>query len=217
MKKLVKIFIFDFDGVIINSDIIKYNIFKNLFKNEKQNIQTKILRYHFINQGINRIKKFEFILKKILRKRNIVEKVKFLEMKFNSSFNKKLYNCKFGKGSIQILKYLRKKKIPTYIATGVKKNQIDLIIKKLKLTKYFSEIYGFPLKKTDIIKKIAKKNNATNSNIYFIGDSLSDMKAAKISKINFLGKKTYLNSKLLGSNKIFKESNVYKLVKNVLG
>lgn len=216
MKKFLKIFIFDFDGVIINSDIIKYNIFRNLFKNEKQNIQTKILRYHFINQGINRIQKFEFILKNILRKKNIGDELKSLEIKFNSSFNKKLTNCKFEKGSIQILKYLRKKKIPTYIATGVKKNQIDLIIKKLKLKRYFSEIYGFPLKKSDIIKKITKKNNAKNSNIYFIGDSLSDMKAAKISKINFLGKKTYLNAKLLGPNKIFKESNVFKLVKNVL-
>ena len=56
-----KIVIFDFDGVILDTDLLKYNIFKNIFNIEKKSIQKKILKYHFLNQGINRIKKFELI------------------------------------------------------------------------------------------------------------------------------------------------------------
>ena len=44
-----------------------------------------------------------------------------------------------------------------FIATGVAQTEINLIIKKLKLKKYFSNIYGYPLTKDKIIKIIKKK------------------------------------------------------------
>jgi beta-phosphoglucomutase-like phosphatase (HAD superfamily) len=59
------IFIYDFDGVILDSDLLKFKLFKHLFKKETTKDKKKILDYHFLNQGINRKKKFKYILENI--------------------------------------------------------------------------------------------------------------------------------------------------------
>jgi HAD superfamily hydrolase (TIGR01549 family) len=207
------IFIYDFDGVILNSDLFKFKLFKHLFKKETAKDKKKILDYHFLNQGINRKEKFKYILENILKKKTMNYKVDSLENEFKYLIKKKITQCKFATGSIKSLKFLKKKKIEMFIATGVAQTEINLIIKKLKLKKYFSNIYGYPLTKDKIIKIIKKKKNIKNSEIYFIGDSISDLKASKKTNITFLGRRTFLNFKILKNNKQFTEKNVYKIVK----
>ena len=215
MKIENKIFIFDFDGVILDTDLLKYKIFSNLFKNENKVIQKKILKYHFLNQGINRIKKFEYILNTIIKKQNTKYSINFLEKSFSKQLNNKIDKCKFSTGSIRSLKFLNEKNINVYVATGVKQKEIDKIVINLRIKKYFKKIYGYPLKKDKIISKIKTREKIKNHNIYFVGDSMSDLRAARKMKINFLGRKTTFNSTLLGRNRYFKEKNVYKIVKKV--
>jgi phosphoglycolate phosphatase-like HAD superfamily hydrolase len=101
------------------------------------------------------------------------------------------------------------------VATGVKQKEIDKIIIKLKIKKYFKKIYGYPKKKENILRIIKQTEKVKYSSLYFIGDSISDLIAAQRRKVNFLGKKTNLNSKILKNNKFFSEENVYKLVKKI--
>ena len=207
------IFIYDFDGVILDSDLLKFKLFKHLFKKETTKDKKKILNYHFLNQGINRKKKFKYILENILKKKTMNYKIDSLENEFKYLIKKKITQCKFATGSIKSLQFLKKKKIEMFIATGVAQTEINLIIKKLQLKKYFSNIYGYPLAKDKIIELIKKKKKIKNSKIYFIGDSISDLEASKKKNITFLGRRTFLNFKKLKNNKQFIEKNVYKIVK----
>ena len=207
------IFIYDFDGVILDSDLLKFKLFKHLFKKETTKDKKKILDYHFLNQGINRKKKFKYILENILKKKTMNYKIDSLENEFKYLIKKKITRCKFATGSIKSLQFLKKKKIEMFIATGVAQTEINLIIKKLQLKKYFSNIYGYPLAKDKIIELIKKKKKIKNSEIYFIGDSISDLEASKKTNRTFLGRRTFLNFKKLKNNKQFIEKNVYKIVK----
>ena len=103
------------------------------------------------------------------------------------------------------------------MATGVKQLEIENIILKLKIKKYFKKIYGYPKKKENILRIIKQNEKVKYSSLYFVGDSISDLIAAQRRKVNFLGKKTNLNSKKIKNNKYFKEGNVYKLIKKVYG
>lgn len=211
------IVVYDFDGVILDSDLLKYNIFKHLFINEKKIIRNKILEYHFLNQGINRKIKFKHISKNILKFKNHKKKSIELENTFKKLISKKILSCKFGLGAKKSLDFLKKKKIPCYVATGVKQLEIENIILKLKIKKYFKKIYGYPKKKENILRIIKQNEKVKYSSLYFVGDSISDLIAAQRRKVNFLGKKTNLNSKKIKNNKYFKEGNVYKLIKKVYG
>ena len=207
------IFIFDFDGVILDTDLVKYNLFKYLFRKENYKNQKKILNYHFLNQGINRKEKFKYILNKILKKNYINYNINKLEKKFNFLLQKRIFKSKFSTGVVKSLKFLKKKNIKMFVATGIAQQEINLIIRKLKLKKYFSKIYGHPIKKDKIIKLIKKNEKAKNFEIYFIGDSISDLNASNKTKIVFLGRRTTLNYKILKNNKNFIEKNIFKLVK----
>ena len=65
---MIKAIIFDFDGVILNSNHIKTKAFKDLYKDQKKNVLMNIIKYHKINTGISRVKKIEYFQKKILKK-----------------------------------------------------------------------------------------------------------------------------------------------------
>lgn len=209
------IIVFDFDGVILDSDLLKFNIFELLFRYEKKNIKNKILKYHFKNQGINRKVKFKHISKYILKFKNHKKKSIELENFFKKLLSKKILSCKFNLGVKKSLNFLKKKNIPCYVATGVKQKEIENIILKLKIKKYFKKIYGYPKKKENILRIIKRAEKVKYSSLYFIGDSMSDLIAAQKRKVNFLGKKTTLNSKKIKNNKYFKEENVYNLIKKV--
>ena len=107
------------------------------------------------------------------------------------------------------LKFLNKSNIPCYIATGVHQKEINELISKLKIKKFFKNIYGYPKKKDEILRIIKKSENVKYSKIYFIGDSMSDFFAAKKRKVNFLGRRTILNHR----EKI-RKSNIGNMIGN---
>ena len=59
----IKQIIFDFDGVILNSHIVKTNAFYYVFRKFGEPIAKAAKKHHLKNTGISRIRKFKFILK----------------------------------------------------------------------------------------------------------------------------------------------------------
>ena len=62
-----------------------------------------------------------------------------------------------------------------------------IIVEKRKLSKYFKQVYGSPLSKTEIIMKIKKINNFDLKKSLLVGDSITDYNAAVKTQTNFLG------------------------------
>ena len=117
------------------------------------------------------------------------------------------------------LKYMgmpRKKKINLinnfyfkkfYISTGTDQSEIIKLCKLKKISNFFIKIYGSPKTKIQHISDIIKKNNVSKKKILFIGDSITDYKAAKMKKIDFLCKSNSENKD------IFRNINVKRIYK----
>ena len=58
-------FIFDCDGVIINSNQIKNETFKEVLKNENVDLVSDFIKYHQDNGGVSRYEKFLYYYKNI--------------------------------------------------------------------------------------------------------------------------------------------------------
>jgi phosphoglycolate phosphatase-like HAD superfamily hydrolase len=201
--------IFDFDGVILNSHIIKakafYEIFKIFGKIKAKNAQ----KYHLGKAGISRYKKFTYI------KKNILKNVKITNQKLNNLFRRyclnKILNLKIEKKLLNFLKS-NYKKYDFYISTGSPQSEIIYILKKKKLYKFFRKAYGSPSTKFEHIKKIKKYNKKT----IFIGDSIDDYRAAKKTNTSFLLKTHNQNKKLFCKLNINKISNYSNLEKKII-
>ena len=72
------------------------------------------------------------------------------------------------------------------LITGTPHKEIILILKRLKIFQYFYKIYGSPLKKSQIVKKIFGSHVYSKINYIYFGNSYSDFLAAKKNKILYV-------------------------------
>ena len=212
MKKvnIKKNIIFDFDGVIINSHKVKTSAFYFIFKKYGDRKAISAQNYHLKNIGKSRFLKFQFILKNIIRKKFNKNDLLILDNKFDSYVNKRIQKLKPSEYLCQFLKK-NYKRHNLYISTGTPQEKILKILDNKNLKKYFKKIYGSPKTKLMHIKQI-KKNNSKN---LFIGDSMEDINAARISKIQFLLKKNSENL-FIQKRKNIKKINSFKFLNKTI-
>ena len=65
--KKYQVCIFDCDGVILDSNKIKTNAFKQALKDEPRDKIEQLVKYHKENGGVSRYKKFEYFYKKFVK------------------------------------------------------------------------------------------------------------------------------------------------------
>ena len=123
--------IFDFDGVILNSHLIKNKAFFKIFKNHGKKIAQKALEYHKKHSGVSRFIKFNFIIKNFLNENVNKKKIDFYSHKFNRATINRIYNLKIPQPLINFLKK-EYKNINLYISTGTPQKVIEKILKKKK-------------------------------------------------------------------------------------
>ena len=212
MKKgnIKKNIIFDFDGVIINSHKVKTSAFHHIFKTYGDRKAISAQNYHLKNIGKSRFLKFQFILKNIIRKKFNKNDLLILDNKFDSYVNKRIQKLKPSEYLCQFLKK-NYKRHNLYISTGTPQEKISKILDNKNLKKYFKKIYGSPKTKLMHIKQIKKNNNKN----LFIGDSMEDINAARISKIQFLLK---INSEnlFIQKRKNIKKINSFKFLNKTI-
>jgi len=182
---LIKSIIFDFDGVIVNSTKIKDQAFKKIVEIYPKQNQLKFINFHKKNLGISRVLKFKYLYKTILKKSFSKKDIDKLSDKFQKIVYKKIIKLKVSNGLKKFIKY-NSKKYDLYISSGTPENELKKIMSIKKIDKNFKNIYGSPSTKSQHIKKIIKNDNIKNDNIIFVGDGLSDYKAARVNKIKFI-------------------------------
>ena len=178
---------FDFDGVILDSVKVKTDTFAAMFRKYGSEVERAVVEYHLANGGISRFDKFRYYYEKILEQPITDSEIKTLGDEFSKLALQGVLNSKFVPGALETLEVLKKMNIPCYIVSGTPDEEIKLIIKKKKLTKYFIEIHGAPKKKSDVALDIIKRFNFLPTKCLFIGDSMTDYDAAYVSRTNFLG------------------------------
>lgn len=179
--------LFDFDGVLAECMDVKSEAFAQLFEEFGNDIVMKVIDHHVKNGGISRYKKIQYYYSDFLNKEISQEKVNQIAQQFSDLVVKKVIESEWVKGAKDFLeKYY--KKLDLYVVSGTPGGELDLIIKKRGMKKYFKGVYGSPDTKPTIARKIIRENNYLYQNILYIGDSLSDYYDAKKAGINFLGR-----------------------------
>lgn len=207
---MLKAIIFDFDGVLVESVDIKTRSFAGLFADQPPAVVKKIVSYHLRNSGVSRFDKFRYIYKEIL-KRKITDRI------FNSlcrRFSKSVYiaviKAPFVPGAREFLGdwFLRYK---YFLVSATPQKEIQKIAENKRIKHYFKDIFGSPLDKTDIVKKIIAENNFNPKEIVYVGDALSDLEAATKNSIKFIARLYTGNEKLFMKKKCIKINDLKNL------
>ncbi len=188
MKKYKSI-IFDCDGVILNSNKIKTETFRNILRGFQENAIEEFINYHQNNGGISRYIKLDYFLTNILPKYS-----KFPEDKENillsllTNYSNECKECLYKSEVADNLEKLKTitNEIPWIIVSGSDQKELRDVFDYKKLSKFFNGgIFGSPEKKFDIINR-EKSIGFIKYPALFLGDSKLDHAVAKSLNIDFL-------------------------------
>ena len=197
MKKNI---FWDFDGVILDSLPIKDLGFTKIFENYPKKIVKEFLIYNKINSGLSRFHKIKYFYNHLLKKDIDNKKVLSYAEKFTKIMKKKLSSKKYLiKDSLIYIKS-NYKNYNFHLVSASEHNELNYLCKKLNLDKYFLTIDGSPTPKINLIRDLLKKLKYKKKETIYIGDSVNDLEAAKINKIDFYG---YNEKKLMSKSTVY--------------
>ena len=193
IKKAKTIF-WDFDGVIKDSVSVKSDAFEELFLPFGSDVAKKIRMHHEDNGGMSRYDKLPIYLN-LAGEKNSTDSISKYEKQFSKLVMNRVINSPWVEGVLEYIKTNYKAQ-KFFLITATPQKEIEEILKKLEISKYFKKVIGSPTNKKDAIKIILSNENINLDDSIMIGDSRSDYEAAKENDVLFVFRKTELNKKL---------------------
>lgn len=177
---------FDFDGVVADSVDVKTMAFAKLYESYGQEVVNKIVKHHYEHGGMSRFDKFRYYASEFLGKKSTQEELDTFCERFSRLVVDKVVAAPEIPGAEAFLKKWHKKML-CFIVSGTPEEEIRLIVEKRGGKKYFKEIKGSPVSKTDNCKYLLDKYDLLSSRCLFIGDAESDYEATKVCGLDFAG------------------------------
>lgn len=189
-----KIFFFDFDGVIKDSNDIKGRAFQQLFGDGvSSDLLEKIYDFHVNHGGISRADKIKIFLEWQQIKASADAIQNYCE-KFSELVVENVINSDYVDGVTEFIS--RVSDIGrAFVISATPQQEIIHICERLKLDKYFSGIYGWPVAKEMAIKNVLLEHNAAPEECVFFGDSDADRRASNQTKVDFVFRSTNTDSR----------------------
>ena len=203
----MKVILWDFDGVIIDSMSIRDMGFRKIFKKFDVKLVDKLLEYHNLNGGLSRYHKIRYFFEKIIKKDTNTEEVSKYAEQFSIIMRSELIKKKYIiNNTFNFIKDFHLK-YHFHIVSGSDEKELQYLCSMLDLSSFFITINGSPVEKKTLVKNIIYKYKYNLKDICLIGDSVNDLDAANDNKISFFG---YNNVNLINNNNYIRSFNAFK-------
>lgn len=181
-----KTIIFDCDGVVLDSNIVKTEAyFRTAKKLGATDAQAQALvNYHVKLGGISRYHKFDWFLREVTHQSVTDEAIQALLDGFSSELEVGLMQCDMAKGLFEL-----REATPNanwMILSGGDQQEIRDLFARRKLAHMFDGgLFGSPDNKDEVLAR-EKASGAIREPTLFIGDAKYDFEAAKRANIDFI-------------------------------
>jgi len=189
-----KLFIFDFDGVLVDSVEIKAMVFYSLYKKYGTAVAEKVLSHHRLNGGMSRYNKFRKYHKEYLGKDITQNEIDDLDDNFSAQVMSEVVNAEEILGAKRFLDNCCISD-NCFVCSATPEMEIRDIIIQRGWTKYFSSIFGSPATKIENIEKVINSSVVPKKKMLYFGDAHADYMAARECGIDFIGVGNYWQDK----------------------
>jgi HAD superfamily hydrolase (TIGR01549 family) len=178
--------IFDFDGVIVESEHIKSRAFAVLYGEYGDAAAAAAVAYHEANGGISRRKKIRYLHKTLLGVELAEETLETLCRRFSMLVEDEVVGCGWVPGAREVLAEqfgLR----PLFVVSGTPQDELIRIVERRGLARWFAEVHGSPPEKATTIRAILARRDLDPGTVLFVGDAAADRRAAREIGVRFIG------------------------------
>lgn len=182
--------VFDFDGVILESADVKTDAFVELYAAHGEDVVGRVREHHLANLGISRFKKFAWIAENVLGRPLTDDESAALGRRFSDLAFARVLAVPFVPGAKAALAALGERKLPMFVASGTPQDELRLIVARRGLAAAFHEVHGAPREKPEILRDLLARHELRPEDVLFVGDGMSDYKAACAVGTPFLARDT---------------------------
>jgi phosphoglycolate phosphatase-like HAD superfamily hydrolase len=182
----IKVILWDFDGVLMNSNAVRDLGFEKVLHEFKPEQIDALLDFHRANGGLSRYVKFRYFFEKILQQEVSEEVVLEYANRFSGIMKELLVNPSLLiDETLQFVK-ANFDKYPMHIVSGSDGNELRYLCQMMGINHYFVSIEGSPTPKNHLVADLLARYGYEISECVLIGDSINDFEAAKVNKIHFM-------------------------------
>lgn len=182
-----KAFIFDFDGVIVDSMGIKSEAFAQLFSDLGTDVMKEVKAYHLNNGGVSRYEKFKYYYHVFYGKEITQEETKALDKKYSDLVVRKVIEAASIPGVMEFLSCIKQSAKFCCVVSATPEAEIRHIVAERGLEEFFQEVVGSPRSKKDNVRLVMEKYKLKAEQTVFFGDAKSDYDAAREHGVSFIG------------------------------
>ena len=188
MRTTWEAIIFDFDGVVVESGEIKTQAFANLYREYGETVMAEVARYHVLHGGMSRYEKFRYFQHHLLKKPPLtVEEERILDTRFSELVVEAVIASESVAGAAELIRR-EAERIPLFVASGTPEAELNTIVARRGLARYFKAVRGSPAPKQKLIADILSGHALAAERVLMIGDALIDYQSARINNVSFIGR-----------------------------
>jgi len=182
--------VFDNDGVIMDSNAAKTEAFALALEGEEEVLIEKFINYHKAFGGVSRFEKIKYFYLNIKKEKNYLFPVRKALERYSYYSKQALLSADLMPGVEDFLKLLKEHNKIVHVVSGSDQEELIEIYDNRNLMQYFTQVYGSPQTKSDILKKIIEDFKISYPAVYF-GDAMLDYSTAIKYDLDFI----YISSK----------------------
>ena len=181
--------LFDCDGVILDSNSLKTDAFRRVGLAYGEKEAEALVAYHVAHGGISRYRKLEHFFQEILGRHDCADELHDALGRFAAFVGEGLRRCPEVPGVRDVLARLRKSgDVRMFVVSGADQEELRGVFQDRGLASYFDGIFGSPAEKPAIVRELCSDNGpgGCSSQAVFCGDSRIDYETAKALGLTFI-------------------------------
>lgn len=178
-------FVFDCDGVLIDSNRIKTDAFYAAALPYGEAAAQKLLSYHKANGGISRQEKFRLFFLEILGHAQLPEEDYQQALNaYAEQVRDGLANCAVAPGVVELLRSLPEGS-KRFVVSGGAEAEVRWVLELKGLAGFFHGIYGNPVDKLELVRRLDVAGELPGKRL-FVGDARYDHVVASQFGMDFV-------------------------------
>ena len=177
------LYLFDFDGVLFNTNRIKSEAFRQALDGYPPRAVDDFIRYHEATGGISRYIKFPYFFEVILGLTDSGQKQQVVLDRFSKISERLLTAATPMPGVSEFLAAIQKTGKPSAICSGGNRNEIEIMLSRHRLDHRFIEIWGNEKSKAE---HAVEHISPHYSRVLFFGDARYDLDVAEQFGFDFV-------------------------------
>lgn len=181
----LRLFAFDFDGTLVQSNNIKRQAFHDIVFRESSGNPYALEALRSIIEGNRYLDRYGVF--SLLEEKFPMLNAQRLSGLFSDECKSLILKAPEVAGASELLELIKQKQVLSIINSATPQEPLREIVGQMEIASYFKEIYGAPVSKTENLKTAMSLYDLAPEQVMVIGDGQNDLDAARNIGAHFYG------------------------------